>query len=907
MLTLDELDALRTGLADDPDRQALLATLRARAAPLLDRAPPIPRVKALLSRDGGFCPRDGAVLRFDPWSPDRHQCPRCGEWQAGARHHRHWARGQHLWLSERAAELAMISVITDDDGAAARSSALLEGYEDLYFELPNRDNVLGPTHLFFSTYLESMWITSYLAAAFLLRRGDRLPAERIEGIDRVAEEAAGVIGEFDEGLSNRQTWHAAALTAIAAWFGDEDLARSAIESRTGLVGHLTDGFGGDGLWWEGENYHLFALRGLMLGMHWARALGVDLLEHAELHDPFREALRAPSRTALPDLTYPARRDARYGVSLAQPAFLELWEIGRAWLPDDELTRWLAALYAAPSPSAEHSDAWLHDAGRPAPARRTRGDLSWWAMAGMGTPLPPEPRAGRPASGLLADQGLGVLRNGGPDRYASLECGPVVGGHGHPDRLHLTLHAGGVHWLPDQGTGSYVRPDLAWYRSDLAHNAPLLDGDNAGGRDAWCEAFDEQGDWGWCRGRAGTLCRTIVTGPGHLVDVLERESAESGLLELPWHLAGEGRVVSSGRWEPATLEHRFVSAAERFVPDAEGPLILEFAAAGAGLRVFFLAPQAELLRARGPGLPTEPDERTFYVLRRKGGPVGWATVLDSTPAGDRRAVTAVVMEDRAIELSTAAGPRRYEFGEAGLVVEDEPARVALGGTRPAPRAHAPLLRDRSGPDVLAVAPHLAEPPTLDGSLEGFDLAEPIQLDSELQYRRSETPYDGERFSAEAWVNRDVDGLYVAVEVRKPETIFRRPDAAPLELDNEPDDIHSDGLQLYVRHDGGFLGFLIVPAPDGSLVVRRLTDDGSRATVSGGWQAIEGGYRVTLGLNDRMLGELPAESRVGFDLLVNEMQPDRLRRAGQLVWSGAGGWVYLRGDRHDAARLGTLELA
>src|SRR5256885_13563329 len=46
------------------------------------------------------------------------------------------------------------------------------------------------------------------------------------------------------------------------------------------------------------------------------------------------------------------------------------------------------------------------------------------------------------------------------RYVSLECGQLGGGHGHPDRLHFTLHAGGVHWLADPGTGSYVARDVA---------------------------------------------------------------------------------------------------------------------------------------------------------------------------------------------------------------------------------------------------------------------------------------------------------------------------------------------------------------------------------------------------------------------------------------------------------------
>jgi hypothetical protein len=48
------------------------------------------------------------------------------------------------------------------------------------------------------------------------------------------------------------------------------------------------------------------------------------------------------------------------------------------------------------------------------------------------------------------------------------------------------------------------------------------------------------------------------------------------------------------------------------------------------------------------------------------------------------------------------------------------------------------------------------------------------------------------------------------------------------------------------------------------------------------------------------------RAGFDLIVNEQLPDRERRAGQLVWSGGNGWVWLRGDRQDRGRFGVLEL-
>ena len=38
----------------------------------------------------------------------------------------------------------------------------------------------------------------------------------------------------------------------------------------------------------------------------------------------------------------------------------------------------------------------------------------------------------------------------------------------------------------------------------------------------------------------------------------------------------------------------------------------------------------------------------------------------------------------------------------------------------------------------------------------------------------------------------------------------------------------------------------------------------------------------------------------------IEAGRERRSGQLVWSGGGGWVFLRGDRQDPASLGVLEL-
>ena len=918
MVTAEAVAARRAEIAQAPDLTALLARLTERAAPLLERRPIVPPLKALLSSDGGICPDDGTALLFNPWSPNQHHCSRCGKTWAGERHDRHWARFQHLWLAERAAHLAALQALGGSDAAGVRAAEILRAYARSYWQYPNRDNVLGPSRLFFSTYLESIWILNYLAAAMLLRESGHLDEATSRGVGQVADEAANLIGEFDEGFSNRQTWNDAALAAIAVWFEDDDLAKRAIEGETGLLAHLMRGFGRDGMWYEGENYHLFALRGLLTGAAWARAAGVDLGAEPALAARVRAALLAPALTALPDLTFPARKDSRFGVSLAQPMYLELWEIGLATcgMRDAgtgmrDVASWLQALYRVPGVVPEVFDSYLHDAPVeriPHPASRI--SLSWWSLLEMLPELPSDAPPWVPGSALLDSQGLAVLRAG--ERYVSLECGPLGGGHGHPDRLHLTLHADGVHWLPDVGTGSYVARDLLWYRSTLAHNAPRLDGASRGGN-AMCETFDAPGDWGWTRGRNGDVTRTVVAGPAYLLDIVELASREDHLLELPWHFQGRGDVVTRGRWEDAELQDEFTSRAQRFAPETKGPITLELAADSRPLTALFLL-EGELLRAEGPGLPGSGTRAPFYLLRARGRSVRFVTVLE--PIGAAAFVRGVGVKGSVIEVETTSGVDRHSPSPLGWEVTAPARRVRLSGARDPEPPFQPLIELDLPQPAVGAALRVDRPPALDGTGDGFDTSEPLRLELEDQYRRSEEPYSGpEDFSAIAHVGWDDEALYLAVEVTKPDLCFRAAAAPPLRLDNEPDDIHSDGVQLYLRdlEGGDVSGFLVVPEVEGGRLdgggvrVRGAGESpGAPRSVHGAWRRTEQGYRITLAVAWPEWQRAHVGGQVGFDLIINEMLPGRERRAGQLVWSGGNGWVWLRGDRQDPARLGILEL-
>ena len=896
MLNEQELVERREVIAESPDLIDLLARLEERAEPILTQVPLLPTVKSLLSTDGGVCPRDGAALEYDPWSPFAHRCPRCNESVSGDRHHRWWARFQHLWLGERMAHLAALGTLGQNDRARDKACRLIVEYGARYLDYPNRDNVLGPARLFFSTYLESIWITNVISSALLLRSAEQLDQETSDAVDLIANEAANLIGDHNEGFSNRQTWNNAALAGLALWFEDESLLRTSLESPTGLIAHLKRGFGEDGMWFEGENYHLFALRGLLVGLGFARSAGLDAFADEALATHVAAALRAPALTALPDLTFPARKDSRFGVSLAQPMYLENWEAGFACLgTEGDLTGWLASLYQAPAPRAMLLDSYLHEAGLPAPAERGRDDLSWWMLAVALPAIESRARTAAPMSVLLESQGLAVLRTG--TRYASLECGAPGGGHGHPDRLHLTLHEDGVHWLPDPGAGSYVSRDLFWYRATLAHNAPRIDGVSQVPGDATCESFDSSRHWAWVRGRFGDVTRTVISGPDHLLDRVEMSAVDPHTLELPWHLAGTWEVVSPGRWEPASLEDEFVSEVSRFVPDQRGAIRIVATAGGSSISLTLLGAD-ELLRATAPGVPGSPPA-PFLLVRATGRSVRLVAAL---ARGNE--APGLVHEGELTTVQLAGVATRHQPEPDGWRIEAPGGVVKLGGRRP-PATTAP-------PDRLAEFQAHGVATAASRSLTGAALAsaEPLMLDREDQYRRSEEPWTGDgSFEARCWPAWNADHFYLTVDVSKPEVFFRSPDAPPLLLDNEPDDIHSDGVQVYLRPlaDGPTYGFLLVPDGESGLRVRPAGGtEGTSDMASGSWQPTPGGYRITAAFTLPGWEQLGAGNTIGFDLIVNEMRAGRERRAGQLVWGADGGWVWLRGDRHDPARFGALEL-
>jgi hypothetical protein len=143
----------------------------------------------------------------------------------------------------------------------------------------------------------------------------------------------------------------------------------------------------------------------------------------------------------------------------------------------------------------------------------------------------------------------------------------------------------------------------------------------------------------------------------------------------------------------------------------------------------------------------------------------------------------------------------------------------------------------------------------------------------------------------------DTLAVNVDVSHVHRCFVPVDAEN-PLDNEPAAINGAGVQLYAVAGMRKGGWLLVPDP-GSRDVGVLAIEGweKGLTVSARWRPTQSGYAITAEV------VLPAgTTEASLDVIVNETAPGRERRRGQLVLSGARrDFVYLRGDRHDVARL------
>ena len=916
MLLLDSsrLGERRAAAAADGPLAALADSIAADLDVVIRHELYVPREKALLSRVGGRCETDGTQLEFDPYSPDEHRCPLCRRVHTGEFHHRWWVYWYQLWLAEHGVHAALLYVLRGDARHGALAHDIAQRYCAMYLTYPNRDNVLGPTRLFFSTYLESIWLLQLCVMADLLEGGgDRATSNEVR--ERIVRPSVALVSQYDEGMSNRQVWNNAALMASALLLGDRAAAEQVVRAPSGVETHLAEGLLDDGTWYEGENYHLFAHRGLWYCVTLAETAGIEI--DARLTARFQEGFAAPFATALPDFTLPSRKDSQYAVSLRQPRFAELCELGLARSDDERLTGALAELYADGPPRGDTGRSnSTADVERNLPGTRlTRADLGWRSLLHARTRLPSLERSA-PRSAHLTGQGISVFRRDGGEVYVALDWGQSGGGHGHPDRLNLLFMQGATRWLDDLGTGSYVDRSLHWYRSTLAHNAPLIDGHSQSRVDGTLLAHEERDGFGWTFAEANGLApgvhvtRAVVVTPEYFVDEIRWSSERSVQFDLPIHFDGELRGIAFD--EGASLDGGSgLEDGFEFVRKASGTAfrtahLVELAGGRDGKVVrAFVYPEgpSRWFRADAPGQPSS-ETRPFYLVRCDG-PSG---VIRSVWAWSSR-VGSVRFSEGGVEIALGDDRHVHQLTDAGWEID-----MATGGFRTRLEltgwtASRPALTDGVSEQARRKDRSSGRSPT-DARSERSPIllrrGKPVSFDlGEANYRRSEETWDeAGRPSARVTIGASHDELTVDVDVRADEIVFV-PEYATNPYDNEQPDINGQGVQLYVRTITDAGAWVIVPEANSQAArIRPLAGWGTLAIRAATWTRTIDGFVMQIRI---ALPPLPAADAGGdypllLDVLVNETAAGRMRRRGQLVLSGARGeFVYLRGDRHHSAML------
>ena len=451
--------------AELPQFAAALRLLRHEVADFIARPVDAPQLPGGYYHDY-FCPRHAVQLIFEPDSPRVHRCPVDGETFSGEPFDSAWRWSVNDRLAQSALRLAVLWKLEGEEEYRRRVEEILLSYAANYAGYMTSAG-RPPNHGIaqYSTLDEAVWVIP-LAWAFDLVRATLPPSRQTEIVERVLFPAADFLTERHfGGIHNFACWHNAAIGTIGAATGRDDLLAFAINGAFGFHTQTREGILADGLWFEGSfSYHFYTVAALLsLAKATANLPEWDLRRHPAL----AAVLRAPVLCAYPDGSLPATNDCWYFTGLIDdcchgvpkaPAF---YEIGHAWFDDALFGQTLARAY--PQPTARDSlDALLFGAH---------------AVPSEGVPALP--------SVHMAASGYAILRSQPEEgerpapeseQYVLLKYGPHGGGHGHPDKLGLILHAQGSRQGPDLGTPGYgIDLFEGWYRQTISHNTAALDG------------------------------------------------------------------------------------------------------------------------------------------------------------------------------------------------------------------------------------------------------------------------------------------------------------------------------------------------------------------------------------------------------------------------------------------------
>lgn len=652
LLTGDDRTRLRDRVNDPAFATAWSAVRKTADAALASTLEPPARGAGWLHNY--FCPTHGTRLVYDPTQPHAHRCPTDEEVLSGDPYDAAWRACAHDELIAGMRAAALVWVATGDERYAEHVATKLATYNDRYARYRPHGKHAGKGRALGQSLDEAVWAIplawSYDAVRDFLDDDlrTRLESKLLRWVGN------HLYGQLWRRIHNIECWHLAGLATVGVVLDEERFIAPALDDEHGLPAQLRAGVLDDGWWYEGSaSYHFYTMRAVLALATALRHRVPELADQPRL----REMFTAPLRIARTDLTLPALNDG--WVSVTEPpgigAFAPVYE--QAW-----------ALWQEPA----HADALA----RIYAAGTARASLEAFQFGPDATDLAGrvEPRATRSecfeASGYTVFRaGMSSSADDSDERWLLLKYGPHGGGHGHPDKLGLDLHAFGQRLAPDLGTPGYGVPThRTWFRQTLSHNTVVIgeasqppqsgrlvrftapEAADVGVAEAVASWAAHSGDSASSSDTADTAAASAYDGVAmrrlllwrarYFVDVVLVSCPEARQIDLAWHHLGAlespaSDVLEPADWTPPNATYAHLEDVHRL--DAS-PWSARWRLGAVGTNATGHDPDGtQVLAARAPANP--PSERMAFLLRRvHAARAAFVTVLEPCRGdGDIRSV------------------------------------------------------------------------------------------------------------------------------------------------------------------------------------------------------------------------------------------------------------------------------
>lgn len=394
------------------------------------------------------CPIHNQTFSFRWEHPTEHLCKACGkEWSGVNRYDWGWANFVHEGNKKYMQACSYLYIATGKTEYAMMVRDMLMDYAGRYpgwmvHDVNRRYTEAHSGKMFGQSLDEAVWFCIVTRAYDAVRGAiDENDCAFIE--KNLFNEGAGMLLRRRD-FGNWQVWHNAALASLGVILGDDSIIDTALNDKECGYHYLFNKHvHNDGWWNEGSPiYHFYPLEAMVYTAEAVRCRGINLYDE-KLYNMFD----SPLRGTYCNLCFPSHNDGWYGESLMAQA--GLYELMSVRYNEPEFREVLAQSYRN---SRRTSEMALFNPVEIKPAEEGYEQGSW----------------------RFSDAGFALLRS--KKTTVVMKYGPHGGGHGHPDKLSISIHDGKNELVSDFGTPAYGAPDYTrWYRKTLAHNTVCVDG------------------------------------------------------------------------------------------------------------------------------------------------------------------------------------------------------------------------------------------------------------------------------------------------------------------------------------------------------------------------------------------------------------------------------------------------